>query len=468
MKKKVLLSSIATIALCLCLIAGSTFALFTSKSEVNIAVTAGKVDMVAGIAITKVESVLGDTNGTIFDENGHAYSYSHVDEAEPYNFVNGGLAKVEGAELKLTEVTPGDKVTFEVSGTNNSDVAVQYRYIIECTDGYKLMSGMNVTVNGNKYTSMVSYTSTWAPLAAKTDIAPVEVSIELPVTAGNEYQEETTAIKVTVEAVQGNAVTEGDVAVVEYLNPVGTDEELVAALTEDKENIVVSLTDDVTYTVKDTASLYNMGGASTKTITINGNGHTLTFNCLSDNNNDIKTNNGAKLIINNTKLTVVGDSLGGAWNSHDIIFACDVELNNVTSDTAFALKADAVLNKVTIDDDAATDTYALWIQPNGQTVTLNSCTIDMEGATDGRGIKIDEQYLTVAAQKVTLNVYNTTIKTDEKAAIVVKSTAGAGIALSNVDISGVATDSTNAVWVDADAAAYYDLVTVNGGSKIQE
>ena len=68
MKKKVLLSSIATIALCLCLIAGSTFALFTSQDNVNIAVTAGEVEMVAGIAITSVESVQGNPNGTIEDE----------------------------------------------------------------------------------------------------------------------------------------------------------------------------------------------------------------------------------------------------------------------------------------------------------------------------------------------------------------------------------------------------------------
>ena len=59
MKKKVLLSSIATIMLCFCLIAGSTFALFTSQTEVNIAVTAGQVEMTAGIAIDKLESVPG-------------------------------------------------------------------------------------------------------------------------------------------------------------------------------------------------------------------------------------------------------------------------------------------------------------------------------------------------------------------------------------------------------------------------
>lgn len=142
-------------------------------------------------------------------------------------------------------------------------------------------------------------------------------------------------------------------------------------------------------------------------------------------------------------------------------------MNNVTSDKALALKAGGTLTNVTISDANTSDTYALWIQPNGQTVTLDGCTIDMLECTDGRGIKIDEQYVD-AAQKVTLVVKNTTFKTEEKSAILVKSVAGADITLENVDISGVAADSTNAVWVDEASAAYADLVTVNGGNKIVE
>ena len=47
MKKKILLSSILTIALCLSIIAGSTYALFTSSADVNVAVTAGNVELTA-------------------------------------------------------------------------------------------------------------------------------------------------------------------------------------------------------------------------------------------------------------------------------------------------------------------------------------------------------------------------------------------------------------------------------------
>ena len=234
---------------------------------------------------------------------------------------------------------------------------------------------------------------------------------------------------------------------------------------ENSDLIIIGLTDDVTY---DVAAWANdaMGGAATKNIIINGNGHTITFNQTNTDWNNIVTN-GAKLTINNAKITNSGNN-DGPWNRHDLNFACDVELNNVVSDKAFAFKANATLNNVTINDANTSDTYAIWIQPKGQTVTLNNVTIDMLACTDGRGIKIDNQYIGSDAKKVTLNVSNTTFKTEEKSAILVNSPAGADVTISNIDISGVAADSVNAVWVDDASSAYADLVVVTGASKIVE
>ncbi|MBQ1237429.1 MAG: hypothetical protein IIX70_03965 [Oscillospiraceae bacterium] len=243
------------------------------------------------------------------------------------------------------------------------------------------------------------------------------------------------------------------------------DTELENALKDpNAKQIVVNLTGDVTY---DVAAWANeaMGGEETDYIMINGNGHTITFNQQDSDWNNIVTN-GAKLIISNAKITNSGHN-DGPWNRHDLNFACEVELNNVVSDKALALKAGATLNNVTINDANNSDTYAIWIQPNGQTVTLNGCTIDMLACTDGRGIKIDEQYVSDPA-KVTLNVTDTTFKTEEKSAILVKSAAGADVNLSNVNIAEVAADSTYPVWVDEASASYADLVVVTGGSKIVE
>ncbi|MBQ8288413.1 MAG: hypothetical protein IJX76_06545 [Clostridia bacterium] len=243
-----------------------------------------------------------------------------------------------------------------------------------------------------------------------------------------------------------------------------TEDELKAALSADEKNIVVNLTDDVTYDVAAWAA-NGMGGASTESIVINGNGHTITFNQTNSDWNNIVTN-GATLTIVNANITNSGRN-DGPWNRHDLNFACDVVLTNVNSDKALAFKAGATLTNVTIDDANTSDTYAIWIQPNGQTVTLDGCAIDMIDCTDGRGIKIDEQYVAAPA-KVTLNVKDTTFKTEEKGAILVKSAAGAEINLENVDISDVAVDPVYPVWVDEASAAHAPLVVVNGGTKIIE
>ncbi|MGN1052032.1 MAG: hypothetical protein ACI4SH_01420, partial [Candidatus Scatosoma sp.] len=146
---------------------------------------------------------------------GETYVY---EEQSAGTFKNGGTAVLDGETLTLTNITPGDKAISKISITNNSNVNVQYRVKIDCTDGYVLMSGLkfivgqSVTegeVNGTDYSSVLSYTSEWASLYALQDIEDVYVSLELPVEAGNEYQNLTTSIRYTVEAVQGNASVQG-------------------------------------------------------------------------------------------------------------------------------------------------------------------------------------------------------------------------------------------------------------------
>ena len=229
MKKKVLMSSIVTIVLCLTLIAGSTFALFTDKNEINIAVTSGEVNLTAkldGLTISSVRpATVAEKNAgsnLIEDEFGGLYVYEdHADGI----FANGGTAELnaEGNTLSLNRVTPGDKVAFDIVGTNESDVTIQYRYIIECVGETKLMSGLLVTIGENTYPILEKFTSKWMTLEAPVSeddkaLDPVHVVIELPVKAGNDYQMQATAIKITVEAVQGNADVYGSEDRVDYLD----------------------------------------------------------------------------------------------------------------------------------------------------------------------------------------------------------------------------------------------------------
>ena len=249
---------------------------------------------------------------------------------------------------------------------------------------------------------------------------------------------------------------------------ISSDEDLKTYLTQDKEHIVVSLTKDMTYSVG-AREAYAMGGTSTKSIVINGNGHTLTFNHTNSDWSNITTVNGAKLIIKNAHLTNSGKN-DGPWNRHDLYFACPVELTDITSDKAMAFNGDATLTNVTISDvhPKNSEAYGIWIRPNGQNVSLDNCKILAHSSkTTDRGIKIDNQYLD-SEKKVTLTVKNTTFVTQKKAAILVKSTAGADILVVNIDITGVAADNVNAVWVDSDTAEYFDNVTVTGCTKYQE
>jgi len=238
------------------------------------------------------------------------------------------------------------------------------------------------------------------------------------------------------------------------------------------QHLIINLNADVALDVAAWQTLA-IGNKNTKDITINGSKsraadeyYTLTFNNTDSDWDNVATN-GAKLILESLNITNSGYN-DGPWNRHDINFACEVEMNNVVSDKALALKAGATLKNTTITENNTSDVYAIWIQPNGQTVTLENCNIDTRAATDGRGIKIDEQYVD-SPKKVVLNVSNTTFKTEEKSAILVKSAAGAEIVWGEGNnISKVAADKVNAVWVDEDADDYYDLVEVTGCTKMLE
>ena len=149
------------------------------------------------------------------------------------------------------------------------------------------------------------------------------------------------------------------------------------------------------------------------------------------------------------------------------MFNCDVEMTNVNFDQCVCIAdgANAVLNNVNITENTNPGLYAMWIEAKGSTVIINKSKIDN---INGRGIKIDEQYVESTGgtvKKTILNVTDTEFITSAKAAIMVKSKAGADITLANINIENVAADNENAVWCDEDAASYNNLITVTGGQK---
>ena len=213
MQKKVLLSSILVIALCLSVIAGSTYALFTDKAETSIAITSGDVEVTANMVIDSLYSAEALPAGTtaaseyLIDE--YSQHYAHV--AQPGKFINGGTAVVDNAgHIVVKNITPGDKVVAKLVIENIGNVDMVYRYKINSADD--LADVMVVTTDdGQARLALDNYTSDWYSnvVVAPGETAVLLLSFELPVYVGSAYENMDLTYDIVVEAVQGNANTNG-------------------------------------------------------------------------------------------------------------------------------------------------------------------------------------------------------------------------------------------------------------------
>jgi predicted ribosomally synthesized peptide with SipW-like signal peptide len=190
MKKKVILSSIVTIALCLSLITGSTFALFTSEHQFNVAATAGKVKLEnAALTLDNVQ--------TMFN------SYTDAD-----TFENGGTATLNGNELELEYMTPGDAVNMTISSTNASNVKIQYKVRL-LAEG-ELAPALEATIGTQTYSfaNGLEFATGWTEVEVGKEIGNIAIQIHFPNSEDhdtqNTFQEKTGKVIVQLIAVQAN------------------------------------------------------------------------------------------------------------------------------------------------------------------------------------------------------------------------------------------------------------------------
>ena len=191
MKKRIIISSILTIAICLGVITGSTYALFTMKSVNNIAVTAGKIDVSARIDTAKTVY----TNGAMNSETGK------------WTFENGGTATQTSNKLVLDNITPGDGATLKIKINNSSNVAI--KYVVVCkVDRDTLGQVLEVKVNGSKITSNSGlYQTAWSVWSSS---APLEITLDVKLPESvTTAQGISSGITFAVYAIQANA-TEAD------------------------------------------------------------------------------------------------------------------------------------------------------------------------------------------------------------------------------------------------------------------
>jgi predicted ribosomally synthesized peptide with SipW-like signal peptide len=196
-KTKVLLSSLAVIALSGSVAAGATYALFTSEDTVNIAVTSGKVKIHANVDESSMEMWSRDVT-----------NLQGV-------WVNGGKADLQAKDVTLELMTPGDGISFNIDVTNDSNVAIQYRTVVACKSGAALYEGLKVSLDYlndqqadmQEFDGVTAY-GAWTLLEGGVNtVETVKVTIEFPYleTDQNKYQDLATEIYFRVEAVQGNA-----------------------------------------------------------------------------------------------------------------------------------------------------------------------------------------------------------------------------------------------------------------------
>lgn len=183
MKKKVFMSSVLTIAICLCLIAGSTFALFTSEVQTDVAITAATVKLVATIDRTSLE-YKSELIGGVLDESG---------------------AVINGNVVDVKYMVPGDYFTFDILVDNQSNVTVDYRTLLSVVEDGGLWGGLVVSYSVNTSDGVYPQDPTaYAELAPNQDVV-VTVKVALPHDRGNEYQNTGCRFAINVEAIQGNA-----------------------------------------------------------------------------------------------------------------------------------------------------------------------------------------------------------------------------------------------------------------------
>jgi len=466
MKKKVIISAALTAALMLAGAVGGTLAWFTSESKTDVSITAGTVKVETAVELVGAYSLgVARTDGT---------------------FENGGTYALTNALLKLDKMTPGDSVVLKVAATNASNVNIKWR--INANKSGELASGLKFKI----YTDAELKTEAkklgyWSDPTSDVNLGTYYVEIALPEEAGNEYQGKAAEIGLVVEAVQGNKVTATQVnAPVMGEHP--TTEQVTqftdsVLINTEEEFLQVNLQADTTIYVSG-HRIYFGDEEITKEITINGNGHKLIWELRDSDCSDIHMSNPeAILTIKNCDMTAsYSNSNGenqktkGTWNAHDICFDCNTKLENVNSDVAIALSGGAGftynLKNVNINESyQKTALYGMWITP-GCNVNIDGLTIkssEPTGQSDFRGIKIDDQYHQNEIQNTVLNIANAKFTTASKSAILVKSKGHTTINASNLDISGVAKDQTNAVWADNDSGyATLDTITVTGCTAIVE
>ncbi len=217
-KGSIILSSLAAIGIAGSLIAGATYALFTSESSTNIAISSGKVDVTATIDQDSIKTKqLNDTDW--LDGSGNTFE--------------GVVELDKDGNLSISNIVPGDAIKFNIIIKNDSTVSARYRTIVKAKENNGLFEGLTVKLGDEAYNGRTAV-SKYATLKKGSADIIIPIEIEFPKERQNQYQGKSCTITYAVEAIQGNAAAK-DTPDTDYLVYTPSDLTVFANLINDGE-----------------------------------------------------------------------------------------------------------------------------------------------------------------------------------------------------------------------------------------
>ncbi len=216
---KAVAASVIVIAICLAAVGGVTYSWFSDTQQADVDVTAGSIELDMDITNVRVSSYPYSASTEVSNDSG-AQTVTDLNGSVYYTTSTGGTSTV--LQIVFTNAAPGDRITFQVSGTLDNTIRVAYyeTYSIAQNLIHSVPAGTPApfTVDG-----LDDEPQEFSP-GTNQSITSDTVSITMNTDAGNEYQGAQFGITIVFSAVQFNAPSGGstDVEVSEGLNSITT------------------------------------------------------------------------------------------------------------------------------------------------------------------------------------------------------------------------------------------------------
>lgn len=389
-KLPLILPSLLTILGCIAIGSGSTYSLFTSEATNNITNSSGKVSLTSNIAISSLYSPTKiDSDGTISDA---------TDASKDGKFANGGTVTLAGNNVTISEMAPGDKVTFSLSLKNESTIKVKYR--VKLSGGSMLNKTLTDSETDEEKKLKLNYWNELEPSSNDDPIKSLTLSLELPTTYAKEFKDE--LVSIIVEAVQGNSEVTNPIEVPEASGDKTLEDNVTSAITDALKDSSSSSNDEIElelpkgeFTVPSNVSATSESGSSTETL----KDKTVTMTGTIDTTvSVVHTSGTADDVINNSGATFIFDGLTIAGGNSDFTgMQCDkvIYKNCVITGKQTFYSSTVEFDNCTFEANGKYD-YFFWTW-GAKEVNITNCVFN----TAGKAINL------YGATATTLNITDT-------------------------------------------------------------